>query len=49
MHEIKEFHSFFRKGKVRSWQEQFTKEQSIVFDQFYQAKMKGSGLDFDLS
>ena len=37
------------KGEVRSWQEQFSKEQSEKFDHLYSAKMKGSGLEFDLS
>jgi len=48
MHEIKEFQGFFREGKVASWKDQFTAEQSEAFDRFYLQKTRGSGLTFDL-
>lgn len=47
MHEIEEFQGFFRKGKVGSWREQFTRKQSKAFDALYEQKMKGSGLDLN--
>ena len=46
MHEIEEFNGFFRKGKVGSWKNQFTAEQSEYFDQIYAEKTKGTGLEF---
>ncbi|XP_022111228.1 sulfotransferase family cytosolic 1B member 1-like [Acanthaster planci] len=38
---------YLRKGKVGSWKEVFTLEQSALFDMIYAEKMKGSGLDFE--
>jgi len=49
MHEIKEFQGFFRKGKVNSWKDQFTAEQSEEFDRVYRERMLSSGLEFDLA
>jgi Sulfotransferase domain len=49
MHEIKEFDEFFRKGKVHSWREQFSKEQSEAFDAVFGERMNGSELNFNLS
>lgn len=47
MHEIKEFHEFFRKGEIGSWKEQFTAEQNIHFEKLYADRMSESGLSFD--
>lgn len=47
MHEIKEMQDFFRKAKIGSWSEQFTPEQSAAFDEVYDRRMAGSGLQFD--
>ena len=47
MHEIIEFHSFFRKGRVGSWKEQFTPSQNEQFDKLCAKRMKNSGLNFD--
>ncbi len=48
MHEIKEFHSFFRKGKVRSWKEQFEEDQCLAFNEFYEKKNERHWTQFDL-
>ncbi len=47
MHEIMEFHSFFRKGEIGSWKEEFTVAQSEHFDRLYDERMRGSGLSFE--
>jgi len=47
MHEIKEFREFFREGKVNSWKEQFTQEQSEAFDRLYLERTQGTGLEFE--
>ncbi|MCB1123429.1 MAG: sulfotransferase domain-containing protein [Verrucomicrobiae bacterium] len=47
MHEIRGFEGFFRKGKVGSWADQFTPEQSRRFDAVYAERMSGSGLEFN--
>jgi len=49
MHEIKEFQGFFRQGQVGSWKQQFTREQSEVFDSLYNQKMEGSGLNLNVA
>lgn len=49
MHEIKEFQGFFREGKVNSWKDQFTPEQSEAFDRVFQARTEGTGLAFQRS
>ena len=46
MHEIEELNGFFRKGKVGSWKDQFTTEQSKYFDQIYTEKTEKTGLKF---
>jgi hypothetical protein len=47
MHEIMEFHSFFRKGQIGSWKDLFTVAQNDYFDRIYAERMAGSGLEFD--
>jgi len=47
MHEIMEFHSFFRKGQIGSWKEQFTVAQNEHFEKLYAKRMTGSGLSFE--
>ncbi len=47
MHEIQEFTGFFREGRIGSWKEQFTKEQSEAFDELCARRLAGSGLEFD--
>jgi hypothetical protein len=47
MHEIPGMESFFRKGKIGSWREQFTAAESEAFDRIYAERMSGSGLDFN--
>ncbi len=49
MHEIKGLEGFFRKGRIGSWREQFTPEQSAAFDRLYARRMAGTGLDFDFT
>ncbi|GMQ82324.1 MAG: sulfotransferase domain-containing protein [Rhodothermia bacterium] len=48
MHEIEELGGFFRRGQVGSWQEQFTFTQNEFFDEIYETRLKGSGLNFYL-
>lgn len=36
---------FIFPGKVGSWKEYFSKEQSIRYDNLYAEKMKDSGID----
>ena len=45
--EITQLEGFFRKGEIGSWKDQFSVSQSDAFDQLYQTRMQGSGLDFD--
>lgn len=47
MHEILEFHGFFRKGEIGSWKEQFTVAQSEHFDKLYNKRTRDSGLSFE--
>jgi hypothetical protein len=47
MHEILEFHGFFRKGEIGSWKEQFTIAQNEQFDRLYRKRMRSSGLSFE--
>lgn len=47
MHEIEEMGGFFRKGRVGSWQEQFTPEQNAAFDRLIERRLAGSGLTFN--
>ena len=46
-HEIKELQGFFRKGKVSSWKDQFTDEQSAAFDRIIEKRLGGTGLEFE--
>ncbi len=45
--EIGGLSNFFRKGEIGSWKDVFTVAQSEKFDQLYQNRTKGSGLEFD--
>ncbi len=48
MHEIAELgESFFRRGQIGSWKDQFTAAQNEQFDKLYAERMKGSGLEFE--
>ncbi len=47
MGEIKEFSGFFRKGRVGSWREQFTSQESAAFDELCRARLQNSGLEFE--
>jgi hypothetical protein len=47
MHEIEEFNQFFRQGKIGSWKEQFSPEQSDAFDRLCAQRLEGSGLSFE--
>ena len=38
---------FIRKGEVGDWRNYFTREQSRRFDELYQQKMAGSGLELE--
>jgi hypothetical protein len=49
MHEIVEFQGFFRKGKIGTWREQFTRAQSEAFDVLYAQKTAGSCLDLNVA
>lgn len=45
--EIPQLEEFFRKGKIGSWQEQFSDAQNEEFDRVYAKRMADSGLDFE--
>lgn len=47
LHEIAQLDSFYRKGKIGSWKDQFTVSQSDHFDRLYAGRMKGTGLEFE--
>lgn len=47
MKEIEELGSFFRKGYIGSWREQFSEEQDERFSRLYEQRLAGTGLDFD--
>jgi sulfotransferase len=46
LQEIPGMRHLYRKGQVGSWKEQFTVRQSDWFDELYQKRMQGTGLDF---
>ncbi len=46
LHEIEQLGEFFRKGKVGSWGDLFTTEQSNRFDRVCRERLAGTGLDF---
>jgi hypothetical protein len=37
---------FFRKGEIGSWKERFTVRENEWFEEIYQTRMQGTGLDF---
>ncbi len=45
--EITDLETFFRKGKIGSWRELFTPDQSEAFDRLCAERIAGSGLEFD--
>lgn len=45
--QIKDLETFFRKGKVGSWREMFTDEQSRAFDELIDKRLAGTGLEFN--
>ena len=48
MNEAFDPESFFRKGVIGSWKDQFTVAQNEQFDALYAERMKDSGLTFDM-
>ena len=44
--EISQLESFYRKGQIGSWKDQFTVAQNEHFDKIYAERMKDTGLDF---
>jgi hypothetical protein len=46
MHEIEGFQGFFREGRIGSWRDQFSEEQSRRFDEHIEKRLGGSGLEF---
>ena len=46
MHEIEELGGFFRRGAVGSWKDQFTVAQNEYFEQVFQERLGGTGLEF---
>jgi hypothetical protein len=46
LHEIEGLGEFFRKGKVGSWRDLFTEEQSEHFDKVCKERLAGTGLEF---
>ena len=45
--EISELDSFFRKGQIGSWKNEFTVAQNERFDQIIAERLGGTGLDFE--
>jgi hypothetical protein len=46
-HDVEEIKGFFRKGRIGSWRDQFTADESERFDALTAERMAGSGLTFE--